>query len=79
MQGTGWEKCFQDSPAILSFVRGSLVRLRVVVTVDANPVHFASARTWSLPTTGVLFSDTHATTHALQPLQLFRSIAMPQA
>jgi hypothetical protein len=32
-----------------------------------------------LPTTGMLFSDWQATVHALQPMQLFRSIAMPHA
>ena len=35
--------------------------------------------TWSLPTTGMLFSDWQAMTQALQPMQEFRSIAMPQA
>src|SRR4051812_11636737 len=32
--------------------------------------------TCSLPTTGVLFSLTHATTHAEHPVQEFRSIAI---
>ena len=31
-------------------------------------------RTFSLPTTGMLFSDWQATTHALQPVHLLRSI-----
>ena len=34
---------------------------------------------WSLPTTGMLFSDWQAAMHALQPTQAFKSIAMPQA
>ena len=33
--------------------------------------------TWSLPTTGMLFSAWQATTHALQPVHVVRSIAMP--
>ena len=33
--------------------------------------------TFSLPTTGMLFSDWQATTQALQPVHLLRSIAMP--
>ena len=36
-------------------------------------------RTWSLPTTAMLFSAWQATTQALQPVQAFRSMAMPQA
>ena len=35
--------------------------------------------TCTLPTTGMLFSATQATTQALQPVQEFRSMAMPQA
>ena len=35
--------------------------------------------TWSLPTTGTLFSLWHATTQALQPTHRLKSIAMPQA
>ena len=35
--------------------------------------------TWSLPTTGMLFSAWQATTQALQPVQVLRSMAMPQA
>jgi hypothetical protein len=35
--------------------------------------------TWSFPTIGTLFSAVHATTHALQPTQLPRSIAIPHA
>jgi hypothetical protein len=36
-------------------------------------------RTWSLPTTGMLFSAWQLTTHALQPVHDVRSIAMPHA
>jgi hypothetical protein len=36
-------------------------------------------RTWSLPTTAILFSAWQATTQALHPVQAFRSMAMPQA
>ena len=35
--------------------------------------------TCALPTTGTLFSAWQATTHALQPVQTFWSIAMPHA
>ena len=37
------------------------------------------ASTCSRPTTGMLFSAWQATTQAPQPMQVFRSIAMPQA
>ena len=40
------------------------------------------SRSWitcSLPTTGMLFSAMQATTQALQPMQAFRSMLMPQA
>ena len=37
------------------------------------------ASTCSLPTTGMLFSAWQATTQALQPMQVLRLIAMPQA
>src|SRR4051812_49983601 len=36
-------------------------------------------RTWSFPTTGMLFSATHPITHALQPVHDVRSIAIPHA
>ena len=35
--------------------------------------------TWSFPTTGILFSAWHATTQALQPRQVLKSMLMPQA
>src|SRR5579863_945708 len=35
--------------------------------------------TWSLPTIATLFSDVHATTHALHPTHLFKSIDSPHA
>ena len=37
------------------------------------------AITWSLPTTGALFSASQATTQALHPVQAVKSMAMPQA
>jgi hypothetical protein len=33
--------------------------------------------TWSLPTTGMLFSATQAITHAPQPVHALRSMAIP--
>ena len=55
------------------------LRVAGEVAVDADPVHLAADATISLPTTGMLFSETQATTHALQPMQAFMSIVMPQA
>ena len=49
-----------------------------VVAVEPQPVHLAlPMATCSLPTTGTLFSDWHATTHALHPVQALRSMVMP--
>ena len=66
MHGTGW-----------LYVSGS-VEIAGEIAVDANPVHLAArASTWSLPTTGMLFSETQAMRQALQPVHDVRSIDMP--
>ena len=49
-----------------------------IVAVEPDPVHRRGrGATWSLPTIGMLFSAWQATTQALQPMQVFRSMLMP--
>src|SRR5262245_205071 len=66
MQGIGWLNVADGatgSPSEEVSTRSQcLVRLRPICV---------------LPTTGMLFSATHAMMQALQPVQAFRSIAMP--
>ena len=66
MQGTGW-KTASGLP------EGSPEKYRSTrIQCISRP--FA---TWTLPTTGTLFSLWQATMHALQPMQEFRSIVIP--
>jgi len=48
-----------------------------VVTVDSNQYICRPRCDCSRPTIGILFSAWQATTQALQPMQVFRSIDMP--
>ena len=65
MHGTGWKYVF-------GFVRRALVDRSMRSQCMWRPRLICS-----LPTTGILFSAWHATTHALQPMQEFMSIVMP--
>jgi len=66
MHGTGWNT-----------TSGLPDGLAGEVPVDAQPMHLAVIRIWALPTTGTLFSLWQATMHALQPMQVFKSIVIP--
>ena len=53
-------------------------RIAAVVSVDAQPVHLATIDNFFATHKGTLFSTLHATTQAPQPVQVFRSMAIPQ-
>ena len=70
MQGRGWKWA-----RIVSECWGAPEKYRSTrIQCISRPL-----ATCSRPTTGMLFSATQATTHALQPMQELRSIDMPQA
>ena len=50
------------------------------VMIDPQPIHLTLfSATCSFPTTGILFSDWQAMTHALQPMQVLRLTDMPHS
>ena len=73
MHGSGW-KYVSGSAAVSGFF--SSVTKYVSMRIQCM---FRSASTWSLPTTGMLFSLWQATTHALHPMQAVRSMTMAHA